>query len=281
MPRHARIQSASGIYHVMARGNNRENIVLDDEDFYNFIKNLFFCCQINEYNLTSTATEIYAFCVLNNHFHLLIKEDENGIAHFMRRLMVRYAQYFKKKYVHIGHLFQDRFKSVPVEDEAYLLATYRYIAMNPVKAKICALPEDYTWSSFFSGTTDKIFDFESFSVKSPYGDRPLSAHEKSPLTGVISPLPVSFTNIQLNEFVHSDQQEIDPFPERITEAEALRIMVNAAEIAKPEEFSTTERETQIRVCRYLKKLGLSTRQIARITKLPRSRLAGWLDTSVS
>ena len=247
MPRHARKQSATGIYHVMARGNNRDIIFHDAEDFDYFIKTLKLCCNINEKNPTSDHTQIYAFCVLNNHFHLLIKEDKNGISYFMKRLMIRYAQYYKEKYEHTGHLFQDRFKSIPVEDEEYLLSAYRYIARNPVEAMICNQPEDYEWSSF------------------------------SPSRQWTASLPTSYTKEQIIEFVHSSQPETNPFREQISEKEAVRLLVRVAGISDPGDFSSLEKEKQISICRYLRYYGLSIRQISRITRIRRDNIAQWVD----
>ena len=87
---------------------------------------------------------------MDNHIHLLLKESSEGLATMMKRINVSFAYYFNQKHQRIGHLFQDRFKSEPIENERYLLAVIRYIHNNPVKAGIVKKPEQYKWSSYNS-----------------------------------------------------------------------------------------------------------------------------------
>ena len=98
MPRHARIESATGIYHVMIRGNNRETIFHEESDYEKMLYIIKECVEVTEKNFTTSPMEIYAFCLMRNHLHLLVKEDGNGLAYFMKRISVRYAQYYKRKY---------------------------------------------------------------------------------------------------------------------------------------------------------------------------------------
>ncbi|SMD17567.1 transposase, partial [Sporomusa malonica] len=104
MPRQQRKKSNSGYYHVMIRGNDRKNIFLDEEDKQNFIEILYQKKQENIYLL-------HAFCLMDNHVHLMLQEGEVNIANIMKRINISYVHYFNKKYKKIGHLFQDRFKS--------------------------------------------------------------------------------------------------------------------------------------------------------------------------
>lgn len=156
MPRQRRKLSKSNIYHVMERGNERKAIFLDDEDRKRFITMLLSKNEDNEYS-------VYAYCLMDNHVHLLINEKEDSLSRIMQRLSISYAGYFNRKYTRIGHLFQDRFKSEPVEDDRYLLAVIRYIHQNPVKAGIVKRVRDYKWSSYgeYLGVNDeqiKIID---------------------------------------------------------------------------------------------------------------------------
>lgn len=141
MPRCARRQSASNTYHVMVRGNERKNIFLDDEDRNRFVDTLQNMKGEDNY-------DIYAYCLMGNHVHLLMREIKDSIQRSMKRICVSYVYYFNKKYNRIGHLFQDRYRSEVVEEDQYILAAARYIHNNPVKAKIVAKPEDYSWSSY-------------------------------------------------------------------------------------------------------------------------------------
>jgi len=142
MPRQARIYSETGIYHIMMRGNEKRKIFLDDEDRRRFIYTLF-------EKASEEKSDIYAYCLMDNHIHLLLHEDGANIARLMKRINVSFVYYFNKKYKRVGHLFQDRYKSEVVDNEEYLLAAVRYIHNNPVKAGIVSSPEEYWWSSYY------------------------------------------------------------------------------------------------------------------------------------
>ena len=129
VPRAARIKSKSGIYHIIMRGINRQTLFNDEEDFAKFIQTLQRYREICEYNL-------YAYCLMGNHLHLLLKEGKDPLETVMRRICGSYVLWYNKKYDRVGYLFQDRFKSEPVEDEAYFLTVLRYIFQNPLKAGV-------------------------------------------------------------------------------------------------------------------------------------------------
>jgi len=141
MSRQKRILSSSQIYHIMLRGNSRRDIFLDDEDRQKFLYTLINKKKDNEFIL-------YAYCLMDNHVHLVLKENKDNISHIMKRINTVYAIYFNKKYQQSGHFFQDRFKSEVIEGEPYLLAAIRYIHNNPLKARLVKVPEDYKWSSY-------------------------------------------------------------------------------------------------------------------------------------
>lgn len=139
MPRSYRVKSLTYTYHTMIRGVNKEIIFRDSNDKEKFL-------QIVEYYLSKYEIEMFAYCLMDNHVHFLIKAREN-LNKFMQCIQTVYALYFNKKYNRIGHLFQDRFKSIPVEEERYLLECVRYIHQNPVKAKMSSI-DKYNWSSY-------------------------------------------------------------------------------------------------------------------------------------
>jgi REP element-mobilizing transposase RayT len=162
MPRQARKMSGSSIYHIMIRGNERRKIFLDDEDRARFIDTL-------QIKIEASKGKLFAFCLMDNHVHILVGEGNETIANIMKRINVSYVIYFNKKYNRIGHLFQDRFKSEVIEDDSYLLEAIRYIHNNPVKAGIISRAADYPWSSYklykadSSGFLDKEFVLKMFS----------------------------------------------------------------------------------------------------------------------
>lgn len=141
MSRKQRIKSETGIYHVMLRGNNGRVIFYDDEDYNYFLISL-------RKAKEKSSCEIYSYCLMNNHIHLLIKESSEEIGTIVRRITAGYVLWYNDKHARTGHLFQGRFRSEPVESDRYLLIVLRYILQNPVKAGIVTRPGDYAWSSY-------------------------------------------------------------------------------------------------------------------------------------
>lgn len=141
MARTARRLSSSGIYHVMIRGNEKKEIFLDNRDRLRFLDTLYRMKEAKNY-------EVYAYCLMSNHIHLLMREGTDSLQRSIKRINVSYVYYFNRKYDRVGHLFHDRYRSEPIEDNSYLLAVARYIHNNPVKANITMKAEDYEWSSY-------------------------------------------------------------------------------------------------------------------------------------
>jgi putative transposase len=141
MPRSGRRLSTSKTYHVMIRRNERKAIFLDDDDRAFFVSTLAMKNQERRF-------AVYAYCLMDNHVHLIINEGTEPISKIMKRIQVSYVYYFIKKYGQSGHLFQDRFKSEAVEDDQYLLTAIRYIHHNPVKAQMVSRPCEYRWSGY-------------------------------------------------------------------------------------------------------------------------------------
>lgn len=141
MPRQARKVSKTGIYHIMLRGINRQRVFQDDED----------CCVfINSIRKVKTKSkfELYAYCIMGNHVHLLLREKDEPVSLIMQRVCSSFVYWYNIKHDRFGHLFQERFKSEAVENDKYLLTVLRYIHQNPVKAKIVEQIKDYRWSSY-------------------------------------------------------------------------------------------------------------------------------------
>ncbi len=123
------------------RGINRQRIFEDEEDYKKYLWELKRFQEICGYQL-------YAWCLMPNHIHILIREGNEPLEQVFRRIGASFIYWYNMKYERIGHLFQDRYKSEPVEDSAYLLTVVRYIHQNPVKAGICKKPADYRYSSY-------------------------------------------------------------------------------------------------------------------------------------
>ena len=150
MSRKPRESSATGIYHVMVRGINRQDIFEDAQDYNIFIRTMASVQNHLEEDLKTEAVtcSIYAYCLMPNHIHLLICEKDWIVGSVVKAIASRYVLYFNRKYGRIGHLFQDRFKSEPCNDPGYFLTLFRYIHQNPVKAGLVKNVKEYEYSSW-------------------------------------------------------------------------------------------------------------------------------------
>ncbi|WP_430790552.1 transposase [Virgibacillus flavescens] len=140
MPRNARRKSRSGMYHIMVRGVNKQTIFEDDEDRLRLLELIQKYKAISQFNL-------YSYCLMSNHVHLLIKESDESVSKTMQRINGSYVSWFNKKYERSGHLFQDRFRSENVETAPSFLKVLRYIHQNPVKAGLSHSVLDCKWTS--------------------------------------------------------------------------------------------------------------------------------------
>ena len=142
MPRKARLDAPGTLHHVMMRGTEGKSIFREDKDHQNFLSRL---AQISE----DTEARILAWTPMSNHVHLLMFSGSQGISKFMRRLLTGYAVWYNRNYHRTGHLFENRYKSIVCEEEAYLLELVRYIHLNPLRAGIVKNMEEldrYLWS---------------------------------------------------------------------------------------------------------------------------------------
>lgn len=158
MPRQARKKSATGIYHVMLRGINKQNIFEDDEDKRKFLETIKYYKEISKY-------ELYCYCLMDNHIHLLVKEMGEPISDIVKRISSSYVYWYNQKYARCGHLFQERFRSETVEEDAYFLIVLRYIHQNPVKGGITTGIKEYFWSSYGEYMGDPVFTDVDFALK--------------------------------------------------------------------------------------------------------------------
>jgi len=141
MARPLRIQYPGALYHITARGNAKGNIFLNKDDFNDFLTIL---CQVTKrYHLL-----LHCYCLMHNHYHLLLETPEGNLSQGIRQLNGTYTQHINKKYQSVGHLFQGRFKSILVEKENYLLELSRYISLNPLRAHLVEDPKDWPYSSY-------------------------------------------------------------------------------------------------------------------------------------
>ena len=172
MPRPARIDFPDALYHVTTRGNGRAQIFFSDDDRQRFLSQL-------SHHLQMTGVVLYAYVLMDNHFHGLVRTPRANLSAFMQRLLTAYALYARYKHRRPGHVFQGRFKAKLVEDDVYLRALTRYIHLNPVKIAACRRLDgrqklkrlnDYPWSSYGGYVAaEKAQEFVSYDVLQEYG----------------------------------------------------------------------------------------------------------------
>ncbi len=141
MSRPIRIEFPNALYHVTSRGDRREDIFEDDEDRHAFLQT--FAQVVEQFNWLC-----FAWCLMDNHYHLLIQTPDGNLSKGMRQLNGVYTQISNRRHRRVGHLFQGRFKAILVDGDAYLLELARYVVLNPVRAGMVKRPENWPWSSY-------------------------------------------------------------------------------------------------------------------------------------
>ncbi|PFG15064.1 transposase [Bacillus sp. es.036] len=253
MPREARKRSKTSIYHVIFRGANRQEIFHDDHDRIRFLNAL------EKYALLYEM-KCYAWCLMNNHIHLLLKEGNEEISLTLKRLAISFVQTYHFKYRTSGHLFEDRFKSENVETVKYLLTVVRYIHQNPLKARMVRSVDDWPWSScteYYRGySKTKWLDCDY--ILKFYG------HDRRLAIGQFR---------EFNERITDDccLEDVNDEIRRLTDDEArvlIKRSLGVVEIAQVKSLPKERRDPLIRELKRIK--GISQRQMARILGVSQS-----------
>lgn len=240
MPRVSRKISASGCYHVIIRGVNRQEIFLDDRDREKFLDAVArFAGELE--------IALIAYCLMDNHVHLLMNAGERA-GLFVKKLASSYVFYFNRKYERVGHLFQDRFRSEAVDTEAYLLTVARYILQNPAKAGLCGAAE-YAWSSWQEAATGEGLCDTSLLCRIVGDRRRLMAFLRAPAEDCC---------------LEADGRG------PVNDQTAGRLLCAIAGLAHPQALAGLGREAQRAAVARARREGLSIRQIARLTGLNRN-----------
>ncbi|MBQ0721376.1 MAG: transposase [Gammaproteobacteria bacterium] len=141
MARPLRLEFAGAIYHLTSRGDRREAIYDDDDDRLQWLETLArVCARFN--------WRVHAYCLMDNHYHLVVETAEGNLSKGMRQLNGVYTQYYNRRHGRAGHVFQGRYKAILVDKEAYLLELSRYVVLNPVRAKMVKRVANWPWSSY-------------------------------------------------------------------------------------------------------------------------------------
>jgi putative transposase len=141
MVRPLRIEYAGAVYHVTSRGDRREPIAKDDTDRALFL-------DVLGHALQRFDAQAWAYCLMGNHYHLVLHTREANLSRLMRQINGVYTQTFNRRHGLTGHLFQGRFKAILVDSDSYLLEVCRYVDLNPVRAQMVKRPDAYAWSSY-------------------------------------------------------------------------------------------------------------------------------------
>lgn len=246
MSRKPRKFTSSGCYHVMIKGVGNQIIFEDDSDRVKFLSLLKKYCK-------QLSVKIYAFCFMENHVHLLIKDKDN-ISLFMQKLEISYAYYFNLKYQRIGPLFNGRFVSEIIDNDEYFLTAFRYIIKNPEKAGICRY-QDYKWSSIkeYLEENDSVFSVtDTFLIKSMFGSTDTliefmnNSNEKE-----------VFVDIKEKNFIGIDEEKARTFIKNRFKIEST-VLIRS--------FERKKREKAIKI---MKNAGFSIRQIERLSGISR------------
>jgi putative transposase len=149
MSRPLRLEFPDALYHLTSRGDRREDIYEDDMDRGAFLDVL--SSVIEQFNWTC-----YAYCLMSNHYHLLVQTPDANLSKGMRQLNGVYTQAYNRRHNKTGHLFQGRYKSILVDEDSYLLELSRYIVLNPVRAGMTRRVDQWKWSSYLAMVGEDI-----------------------------------------------------------------------------------------------------------------------------
>ena len=246
MPRQSREYSESQIYHVILRGIDKQIIFYDDKDRYVFLNQILITLEKYKY-------EIYAYCLMSNHIHLVLRIKDEFLSKAIQSLEIRYSKYFNEKYERSGHFFENRFKSKVVNDEKYFLDVCRYVHRNPEKAKISST-ESYKWSSYHEYIhREKIINKE---VLLNYYENQIE----------------QFTRYTLDVNRIKDDENYAEFEilDKIDDKELIGIILRILEFDSIEEISKLNITLQKELINKIKNIkGTNINQISRVTKVSR------------
>ena len=234
MARQKRAHSETGIYHVMLRGINKQQVFFDRDDYIMFL-------DVLSQTKTESGFKLHAYCLMNNHVHLLIQEHDEPISMIFKRLGDRFIYWYNLKHDRIGGIFQGRFRSVPVNNDEYFISVLKYIHQNPVKAGLVKDCSEYEFSSY-----DAYFKSASF-VDTGYALELIGVNE--------------FIRIH-NEPINETHLDIDEEAKvRLNDNEAKRIFESITLCKSPDEFQKLAGDYKKTCIKDLREKGLTIRQV--------------------
>ena len=236
-----------------------QTIFEDDEDCEKMLQTLADVKSVSKFKL-------FAYCLMKNHCHLLLKEEEEGLDQIFKRIGARYVYWYNLKYKRAGHLYQDRFKSEAVENDKYFLDVLRYIHQNPIKAGICENLSDYEWSSYMEYIeADKTRGSSVPQVISKTQNRPMSYRNLVDTTHAFKLL----NNKDFKEYSNKESTEkileYENNKFRVSDSDAKKIITIISKCNNTTEFQQINPHERRIIINKLKDEGMSIRQISRLT----------------
>lgn len=246
MPRKPRKKSITNTHHIILRGINQQVIFEDCNDYLQFISILKYYKELCDFKL-------YAYCLMDNHIHLLLEHTTVDLEVIMKKIEVKFVRWYNKKYQRTGHLFQDRFKSEPVNDERYFLSVFRYIHQNPFHAGLETSIGTYPWSSYndYSSSDCSFIDI----------DRILALFQNP---------------LECQNYLHtiSNQKCLEYYSSsRLPDTEALKIIQEITSCNSPSDFQHLELTSRDQFLKQLHYYGIPIRQLSRLTGISRTSIS--------
>lgn len=271
MARKPRIHYQNAIYHVIARGNNKEPIFFDSEDKAKYLS------LINKYK-SKYNFELYAYVFMDNHVHLLICVNEIPLSKIMQGIQQTYTLYFNKKYQHVGHVFQQRYKAFICDNNAYLLKLVCYIHQNPLRARISETLE-YDWSShkdYMTGQGKVANPAFILHILSDDANRSIQRYaemvsQEQPCPEEVKTIPRSVSEITKSNFIEYPQLAIDG--DKTDAGEKPTFEELASKISKEKQVTLEQLLGKCRIRKVVEARKLLIYQVVEAGVLTRAELA--------
>lgn len=243
MPRKARKKSSMNIYHVILRGINHQIIFEDKHDHVQFIS-------IMKHYKKLCGFKLYAYCLMDNHVHLLIEDADIPLDEIMKKIEVKFVRWYNRKYDRTGNLFQERYKSEPVNNTRYFQTVFRYIHQNPLHAGLERVPGVYPWSSYeaYVVTDDSFIDVDRV-------------------------LELFGSQRECMDYLNTDSDEkcmehVSSYC--MSDRAALDVIREQTPCISPSDFQHLELYTRNQYLKMLHHAGISKRQLSRLTGISRT-----------
>ena len=245
MPRKARVKSDLCIEHVILRGVNQQIIFEDENDYVQFIS-------ILKFYKKACRFKLYAYCLMNNHIHLLLEHTTVELEIIMKKIEVKFVKWYNQKYQRIGNLFQDRYKSEPVNDMRYFQTVFRYIHQNPLHAGMEKELGRYPWSSYrsYANSDNSFIDIEKI-------------------------LSLFSNHAECMDYLQTTSEEKcmeHNSTIRLSDIEALQIIQKKTPCKSPADFQRLDLITRNHYLSQLYHTGISIRQLSRLTGISRTAI---------